>query len=142
MNWKIFTAVGAIILAIGGLIYAGVSASAKEVVTVSSLLSSDERSSVRLGARVADAPIEYVTSPSFLLTFSVHDIGEAGQTLPVRYEGIMPDTLKPGRDVILEGEYRGNVFTATTLLTQCPSKYEVPLPDGSAAKHPDSIPRT
>ena len=46
--------------------------------------------------------------------------------LRVEYSGVLPDRLKPGTEVIVEGsmEENGNVFAAHTLLTQCPSKYE------------------
>ncbi|MCF8030321.1 MAG: cytochrome c maturation protein CcmE [Desulfohalobiaceae bacterium] len=48
------------------------------------------------------------------------------QTLRVKYSGVLPDNLKPGTEVIVEGSMgdSGNVFSAHTLLTQCPSKYE------------------
>jgi len=51
----------------------------------------------------------------------------------VEYAGIRPDTLQPGRDVILEGHYAGGVFQATVLMTQCPSKYEPPKLEDSNA---------
>jgi cytochrome c-type biogenesis protein CcmE len=48
------------------------------------------------------------------------------QTLRVKYSGVLPDNLKPGTEVIVEGSMgeNGNIFSAHTLLTQCPSKYE------------------
>ncbi len=48
----------------------------------------------------------------------------ATASLPVRYNGILPDMFADGRDVIVEGKVEGGVFHAKTLLTTCPSKYE------------------
>lgn len=45
-------------------------------------------------------------------------------TLPVRYNGILPDMFAADRDVIVEGKVENGVFHAKTLLTTCPSKYE------------------
>ena len=46
----------------------------------------------------------------------------------------MPDTLRPGRDVIMEGSYSPNEgFLATSLSTQCPSKYQPPDPTNNEA---------
>lgn len=100
---------------------------------------------VRLGARVAGREIVYKTEPTFNLNFWVVDIPDEGsadsekvyptsqklrgsnsKVLQVSYPGIKPDTLQVGRDVILEGTWDGNIFQASSLLTQCPSKYEPP----------------
>lgn len=115
--------------AISALIYAAVNETARAVVTVDELLAGRAAGgNVRLGARVSDGSIEYRTDPAPRLKFTVHDIPAGASTINVVYHGLMPDTLRAGRDVILEGQYRDNAFQATSLLTQCPSKYEVPLP--------------
>ena len=48
------------------------------------------------------------------------------RTLPVTYQGIIPDTFKENAEVVVEGFYhpQKTVFRATTLLAKCPSKYE------------------
>ena len=47
-------------------------------------------------------------------------------TLPVTYQGIIPDTFKDGAEVVVEGTYQAdrNHFQATVLMAKCPSKYE------------------
>jgi cytochrome c-type biogenesis protein CcmE len=45
-------------------------------------------------------------------------------TLAVEYEGIVPDTLKQGQKVIVEGVYADGTFVASELMTSCASKYE------------------
>jgi cytochrome c-type biogenesis protein CcmE len=47
-------------------------------------------------------------------------------TLPVTYQGIIPDTFKDGAEVVVEGTYQADRhhFQATILMAKCPSKYE------------------
>jgi cytochrome c-type biogenesis protein CcmE len=44
----------------------------------------------------------------------------------VDYAGAVPDTFKPGAEVIVEGGMKpaSGIFKAGTLMTKCPSKYE------------------
>lgn len=129
-------AVFVVVIATTALVLSAVENSAKAVLTVQELVHSPhQRQGIRVGARVTDEEISYQTDPKFLLEFSVQDIAQGGKSLPVRYEGIMPDTLKAGRDVILEGDYDGTSLVAKQLLTQCPSKYEVPLPGAGAGNY-------
>ncbi|MFN8388846.1 MAG: cytochrome c maturation protein CcmE [Bdellovibrionota bacterium] len=117
-------------LTVGLLIYSAVTATAKSVVTVHELMAAgDAKSNIRLGARVADAPIDYDQDTVRKLHFVVRDIPEPHtEELPVVYAGTMPDMLKAGRDVILEGNFDGHQFIAKNLVTQCPSKYAPPKP--------------
>ncbi len=105
--------------------------SANKVVRVPELLSSESsRSRVRLGARLTEDEISVVTSPERVVKFVVADMKEPEKgKLSVVYNGVMPDTLRPGRDVIMEGSYSPeNGFLASSLTTQCPSKYQPPDP--------------
>ncbi len=52
-------------------------------------------------------------------------ITEAGESLLVVYEGVVPDTFKPGADVVVEGQLNPDgTFEAHTLMAKCASKYE------------------
>ncbi len=129
MNSKFVLAIVVVASVLTVLIYSAVTESAKAVVTVDELVAeAAERSRIRLGARVSDEDIEYQSTPRRVVKFTVRDIKGEGKLVPVVYEGAMPDTLKNGRDVILEGDYVDGTFVATSLMTQCPSKYEPPLP--------------
>lgn len=46
--------------------------------------------------------------------------------LIVVYEGILPDTMKEGQDLVVQGTFdiERNIFVANEVLTKCPSKYE------------------
>lgn len=127
MNRRIVLGIALVVVAVALLVGSAVTSTAKSVVTVSELISNGtHQHNIRLGARVADVPIDYHSQPEFLLRFAVHDISTNLPQLNVVYRGIMPDTLKVGRDVILEGDFSGSEFVASSLLTQCPSKYEPP----------------
>jgi len=132
-NTRLFFAVGAVAILISVLIYTATSNTAKAVVTVDQLVGgSTARNKIRLGARVTEDPIVYATQPEFLLRFTVRDIQQPLEKIDAVYHGIMPDTFQAGRDVILEGSFDGKTFAVTSLLTQCPSKYEPPLPGANA----------
>jgi cytochrome c-type biogenesis protein CcmE len=46
------------------------------------------------------------------------------RSLPVAYQGTVPDTFKPGNDVVVEGKLdSSHIFEAKSILTKCASKY-------------------
>ena len=51
---------------------------------------------------------------------------EAGtRSVPVRYDGVLPDLFAPDAQVVVTGQLDGEgVFVADHLMTKCPSKYE------------------
>jgi cytochrome c-type biogenesis protein CcmE len=60
------------------------------------------------------------------VSFRLEDKEDKSKTMAVEYKGAVPDTFKPGVEVIVEGNMNAarGVFGATTLMTKCPSKYE------------------
>ncbi len=60
------------------------------------------------------------------VSFTALDKDDPAQAIRVHYRGAVPDTFKPGVEVILEGAFNAQTreFEAATLLTKCPSKYE------------------
>jgi cytochrome c-type biogenesis protein CcmE len=56
--------------------------------------------------------------------FTISDNTDKEVSLPVVYHGTVPDTFKVGRQVVLEGHYKDDVFTAKSILTKCASRYE------------------
>lgn len=83
---------------------------------------------IRVGGRVSQEPIDYVVTPKFRLSFTILNPNREHETLPVVYYGVKPDMFEAGRDVLLDGDFMDGTLVATTLLTQCPSKYEPPHP--------------
>lgn len=57
------------------------------------------------------------------MRFSLIDIQNPGETVPVVYRGSVPDMFKVGRDVNATGKLEGSTFVASGLTTKCPSKY-------------------
>jgi cytochrome c-type biogenesis protein CcmE len=93
------------------------------------LLKNGEITRVRVAGRVTAEPISYNLEPHIELRFRVSDREEAGAvSLPVVYRNLKPDMFGSGRDVLIDGDYRDGVLVASSLLTQCPSKYEPPSP--------------
>jgi cytochrome c-type biogenesis protein CcmE len=58
------------------------------------------------------------------LRFRVRD-RDGTESVPVAYEGVVPDPFREGREVIVSGELRQGTFVAErdSLVTKCPSKF-------------------
>lgn len=115
------------LLVTGSLFFATTTQSSK-VVTVDSIIKeqAQEKLRIRVAGRVTADEIKYEVEPSFKLSFTVQDPKLLNEKFKVIYEGIKPDMFTTGRDVLLDGDYKDGVFYASSLLTQCPSKYEPP----------------
>lgn len=75
---------------------------------------------VRVNGQVASGSVR---QEGLVLQFTVVD-GQ-GANLPVFYQGVVPDTFKPGGDIVVEGQLDpSGVFQAQTLMPRCPSRYE------------------
>ncbi len=134
-----FIVVGALILgAISYLMFSGISDSMVYYYTVSEALDMEQELSsrgIRVSGYVQAGSIQKDNSQS-QVEFLVFE-KESDQTLPVIYQGIIPDTFKDNAEVLVEGMYRPEegMFHANVLLAKCPSKYEALGPE-----HPQDIP--
>jgi len=91
--------------------------------TVSEFLAEPERGAegLRINGKVLTGTIDRHPSGQEVM-FVVSD---GAADLPVRYEGIIPDTFVDDSDVVVEGRVDASgTFQAHTLLAKCPSKYE------------------
>jgi cytochrome c-type biogenesis protein CcmE len=125
---KKFLIGGAVLLvAVGYLAFVGFKGSATYYYTVSEYVaqgSSIDGKIVRLNGQVVPGSVEQKPA-DLTLKFT---IAESGQSLPVTYRGVVPDTFRPGGDIVIEGSLdSGGIFRAKTLMPKCPSKY---LPTG------------
>ena len=59
------------------------------------------------------------TNVSFVIT-------DTAQTVPVRYQGILPDLFKEGKGVVAQGQLQGNVFVAREVLAKHDENYMPP----------------
>ena len=77
--------------------------------------------SVRVAGGITPGSIN-IDASTRTLRFSVQD--DDG-SLPVVYQGTVPDTFQEGNDVVVEGALGNDgVFQADTIVVKCPSRYE------------------
>ncbi len=112
-------------VAIGYLGYAGFIGAATYYYEVSELLKQGNSiydENVRVNGQVAPGSVQQETAGR-TLKFTIIDI-EGEESLPVVYQGVVPDSFKPGNDVVVEGYFGSDgIFQAHTLMAKCPSKY-------------------
>jgi cytochrome c-type biogenesis protein CcmE len=118
--------IGGIILVavVGYLLYMSLGSSVMYYVTVGELLNGGYGAydtDIRVTGRIASGSIEW-NAEELELEF---DVIEGNATLPVIYNGAIPDGFTSGADVLVEGRYHPDeVFRASAILMKCPSKYE------------------
>ncbi len=112
------------ICGMGYLVWQGISANSVYFLNVSEALAmpSEELGAARLFGTVAEG--ETRMDNGLGVRFFLEDAAAPGQKLLVEYRGVVPDTFKPGAEVIVEGNMQSAAFNAKTLMTKCPSKYE------------------
>jgi cytochrome c-type biogenesis protein CcmE len=125
-NKKVIVAILLVAAGVGFLIYRGLDESKMYYLEVSETLRSAEAlagNGIRVAGMVMPGTISY-DQKNLLLTFSLRD-KKGGDSLRVRYRGVIPDAFKPDREVVVEGVFDKDegVIVATTLLVKCPSKY-------------------
>jgi cytochrome c-type biogenesis protein CcmE len=109
---------------IGYLMFSGMQDTMGYYLTVSEIVGQDAsqagQEKLRVSGTVEEGSMNW--SPGRKkIQFAIVD----GRTsLPVEYEGVVPDTLKQGQKVIVEGVYTDGTFVASELMTSCASKYE------------------
>jgi cytochrome c-type biogenesis protein CcmE len=110
---------------VGYLLYTGLTQDATYFLNVSEALAMEhaELDQARLFGKVAASDLE--RDPSSLgAEFTLQDNKDPSQTIRVDFHGVVPDTFKPGVEVIVEGGMMDRVFQAKSLITKCPSKYK------------------
>ncbi len=114
-----------IVLAIGYLSFMGFVGGATYYYTVSELMEqggSIYGENVRVTGQVAPGSVEQEAG-SLVLRFTIVDV-EGEESLPVVYQGVVPDAFRVGNDVVVEGQLNSDsAFQANTILVKCPSKY-------------------
>jgi cytochrome c-type biogenesis protein CcmE len=117
---RLVVALTAAVLLASALVYTSFSG-ATEAKTPSQVLAAGEGESYELTGRVAEGSVRRGEP----LRFRIRD--RAGSTsVPVVYEGVVPDPFREGREVIVEGRMKDGTFVAErdSLVTKCPSKFK------------------
>jgi cytochrome c-type biogenesis protein CcmE len=116
---------GAVIaLALGYMIWAGVTQSAVYFVTPSELQAAPvSGKAYRLGGLVARGSLHW--NPATLdLAF---DISDGKHTVPVRHKGAPPDLFGEGRGAVVEGQWTGQgYFKASHIMAKHSEEYKAP----------------
>ncbi len=118
---RLFVALGAAVLLAGGLMFTSFTADTPAT-TPSQLLAQKGSGDYKLTGKVVDGS---VNRQGNTMTFAIRD--RTGSTsVPVAYEGLVPDPFRDGREVIVDGKLEGGRFVAErdSLVTKCPSKFE------------------
>ena len=103
------------------LIYTSFSAST-EAKEPSQLLSAAPGTSYEMTGRVVKGSVQHRGTG---IAFDVVDRDGGGKSLPVTYNGTIPDPFRGGREIVLTGAIQNGVFVGEpdTLITKCPSKF-------------------
>ena len=118
---RLVVALSAAVLLAGALVYTSFSASSET--KEPSDLQGVTGGNYELTGKVADDSVSHQGSQ---LHFEVADRDDPSETIPVVYEGTVPDPFREGREVIVSGTVDGGTFVAEkdSLITKCPSKFQ------------------
>ncbi len=75
--------------------------------------------------RVSGAVADDVERDGLEMKFTILDMSDEEISLPVVYNGAVPDTFKVGNQVVVEGKYiiTDGLFEADAIIVKCGSKY-------------------
>lgn len=123
INKKYVVGLTIVMGAIGYLAYTAMTQSFRYYVTVSELVSNlpkFQHGELKIAGVVKEGSIQ--DRDDLTHTFVIQ---ESGQTVSVDFAGMLPDTFKPGAEVVVTGRLTptGSV-TATHVLAKCGSRYE------------------
>ncbi len=136
-RWGFIIAGLAIAAAVIYLVVANTGTSAEYYMTIHELqtCSSCAGQSVRVAGFVSQAGVTQLNGGQSV-TFSIIDsVTSATQKMAVSYQGVVPDTVRAGTQVVVEGHFSSGVFHATTLLAKCPSKFQAATPSASSGSN-------
>ncbi len=117
---RLVVALSAAVLLAVGLIYTSFSASSEA--REPSELAGVNGGNYELTGTVSE---DSVSRDGTRLEFEVADSDDSSATIPVSYEGTVPDPFREGREVIVSGTVSDGTFVGDkdTLITKCPSKF-------------------
>lgn len=115
-----------VVSVVGYLIYTGIRDTMTYYLTVSEAMAQtpDNRNqTLRIGGSVSPGSVAW-DPKNLRLQFVIQDNQGDKNGITVDYSGVVPDSFKPGREVIVEGVLTGNgMFKAHTIMPKCASKY-------------------
>ena len=108
----------------GALVYTSFSGSA-EAKKPSELINASGGSYKVTGKVVPGSIRKQSTDDGQRLSFRVRD-RDGTASIPVTYQGVVPDPFRDGREIIVSGEMKDGTFVGErdSLVTKCPSKFK------------------
>lgn len=117
LKWSVLA--GVVAACVGYLVYSAAGTTSEYYLTVAELRTHAPAGDVRVAGVVQDDVVR--SNGGLHVTFTEKD-GTA--SLPVDYNGTLPDIFKPGITVVAEGTLGSDgVFHARQVLAKCPSKF-------------------
>ena len=118
---RLVLALSVAVLLAGALVYTSFSASTEASTPSEVVASAEPGRSYELTGKVVKGSVQ---RDGERLRFAIRD-RDGTTSVPVRYEGVVPDPFREGREVIVSGELKGGTFVAErdSLITKCPSKF-------------------
>src|SRR5919202_3348322 len=118
---RLVVALSAAVLLAGALVYTSFG-SATAAKTPSQVLAAGGDANYELTGKVVPGTIRHQGET---LLFRVRD-RTGTKSVPVAYQGIVSDTFRDGREIIVKGRLENGVFQGQrdTLTTKCPSKFQ------------------
>jgi len=128
---RLVAALTAALLAASALVYTSFSAGSDEQTAGQLLDGAVVGETYTLAGTVADGSVRRGEG---VLWFSVRD-PHRPVSVRVRYTGIVPDPFREGRGVMVKVQRRGDLFVGQkdTMVTKCPSKFQVAPPRSGAS---------
>jgi cytochrome c-type biogenesis protein CcmE len=120
---RLVVALSAAVVLAGALLYTSFGSAATALTPSQALSKGGASDTYELTGKVVPGSIRHRAGDT--LVFRVRDrTGTA--SVPVAYEGLVSDTFRGGREIIVTGKLKNGVFKGErdTLTTKCPSKFQ------------------
>jgi cytochrome c-type biogenesis protein CcmE len=121
---RIAATAGVIVLALMGLMYTTLSEGTEYYKHVDEVMADPQAwhgKRLQLHGYVMDPVLHKAETLEYLFK-----IQSNGKVVPAHYKGVVPDTFKPGSEVVLKGRLGPEGFSVAPngVMAKCPSKYE------------------
>lgn len=120
---RLIVALGAAVVLAGALLYTSFGSAATALTPSQALAKGNAAGTYELTGKVVPGTIQHRAGDT--LVFRVRD-RSGTKSLQVSYQGLVSDTFRGGREIIVTGRLDNGVFQGErdTLTTKCPSKFQ------------------
>jgi cytochrome c-type biogenesis protein CcmE len=120
---RLVVALSAAVVLAGALLYTSFGSAATALTPSQVVSKGNSDATYELTGKVVPGTIQHRSGDT--LAFRVRD-RSGTSTVPVSYQGLVSDTFRGGREIIVTGKLKNGVFMGErdTLTTKCPSKFQ------------------